>query len=190
MKAQFCFQRQLQKDISKFLFSKVGRDSPGFVDIRFPSKEVTGTKYVDRNESSDTDGYIKKNMCGIYNVDQWIFSPLQIAGRWKHSVKLPSSEEANTQTSWFGGYYKFVVIPQLRFKAFQNTTFFPLSSPFVRPSQLWYHIFSSTWWLRPHKPHIFLPVSPVSPLSPLPSTSTLSHPSPHLRFQEPYSFSV
>ena len=94
------------------------------------------------NESSDTDGYIKKNMCGIYNVDQWIISLSQIAGRWKHSVKLPSSEEANTQISLFGGYYKFVVIPQLRFKAFQNTTFFPLSSPFVRPSQLWYHIFS------------------------------------------------
>jgi len=48
---------------------KVERGSPGFVDIRFPSKEI--------------------------------------AGRWKHSVKLPSSEEENTQISWFGGYYRY-----------------------------------------------------------------------------------
>ena len=134
-----------------------------------------------------TDSYVI-NICGIYNVDQWIFSLLQIAGRWKHSVKLPSSEEANTQISLFGGYYKFVVIPQLRFKAFQNTALFFTFLP-LRPSvtAVISHIFSSTWWFRPHKPHIFLPVSPVSPLSPLPSTSTLSHPSPHLPFQKPHS---
>ena len=46
--SHFCFQQQQQKNVSKFLFPKVKGDSPGFVDIRFPSKEVTGTKYVDQ----------------------------------------------------------------------------------------------------------------------------------------------
>ena len=86
--------------------------------------------WINESSFSDTDS-CDINICGIYNVDQWTFSLLQIAGRWKHSVKLPSSEEANTQISWFGGYYRFVVFPQQR------------------------------------------------------SSSTLTHPLPHLRFQKP-----
>ena len=84
-------------------------------------------------------------MCGIYNVDQWIFSLLQIAGRWKHSVKLPSSEEANTQISWFGGYYRFVVF--LRFQASQNTALFSsfLLCSSVRPLQRWHRTFSPVY---------------------------------------------
>ena len=42
------FPTTAAKNVAMFLFSKVERDSPGFIDIRFPSKEVTGTKYVDQ----------------------------------------------------------------------------------------------------------------------------------------------
>ena len=46
------FPTTAAKKCFKGLFPKVERDSPGFVDIRFPSKEVTGTKYMWIIESS------------------------------------------------------------------------------------------------------------------------------------------
>ena len=75
--------------------NEVGKDSPGFVDIKFPSKEVSFLS-------------LKANILVFSVVQKWsarLYFIYQIAERWKYSVELPK-EDASTGVSWFGGYYR------------------------------------------------------------------------------------